>query len=126
MRVADASIWQSVGYVHAGTGTQWRQAEPAQSCGGSVWERTGSTWSVAVARGQVETYAGVEMIQCITIDNVLWNSDRVGFEGRGSHRERHKEWEARKPEERKEALLSANWQSKVYILVVGFIHHWSQ
>lgn len=87
------------------------QREPAQSCGrSSVWERTGRAWSVAVARGQVGTYAVVGLIQCIPIDKVLWKNERVGFEGRGSHRDMRKG----KPEEREEALLSANWPCKMY------------
>lgn len=99
-----------------------RGRESLQSCGrSSVWERTGRAWSVAVARRQVGSYAGVGLIQCVTIDKVLWNNERLGFEGRGSHRDIRKG----KPEEREEALLSAKWPSKM-ILKVGFIHHWGQ
>lgn len=102
MRITDASIWQSVGYAHAGTSTQRVQA--VRACA-APWKEfclgENRACSVAVARGQVGTYAGVGLIQCIIIDSVLWNNEGIGFEGRGSHSDIGKG----KPEEREETFF---------------------
>lgn len=91
-------------HMQAQAHSEDRGSENLQSCGrSSVWERTGRAWSVAMARRQVGSYAGVGLIQCVTIDKVLWNNERLGFEGRGgSHRDIRKG----KPEERGSTAFS--------------------